>query len=342
MHGTVHGIRSGFTLTELVVVIAIVGALAGLLLPAVQMAREASRRTGCQNNLHQLALATLNHESVHRSVVGHRFIGSLRNRIHKADSSAFTQLLPFLEQSNLAARFKTSSRTFALENRAGFERCPSILRCPSSSVSRVTNLAVSFFDSTGVGTASETSDYAGNGGFLSPDFRLVNYKKYQGAIIAYKQAPRSPVRMSSLTDGTSQTFLFWESATPALKRFPTGDLVDLDANAEDSLGYSVQDEAILTSFKGATKILVYAWCGFRSGVVAAYDANGSTGDPFQDASYGRTINVVNSLARPFSMHPGGAHFVMADGSVHFYAQETDAKVVVSQSMLSDGNAIATN
>jgi prepilin-type N-terminal cleavage/methylation domain-containing protein/prepilin-type processing-associated H-X9-DG protein len=90
----VAGRRRAFTLVELLVVIAIIGVLVSLLLPAVQAAREAARRTQCSNHLKQLGLAMHNYESSHRAFppISPQHTGV----------SAQAQVLPFIEQGNLA------------------------------------------------------------------------------------------------------------------------------------------------------------------------------------------------------------------------------------------------
>ncbi len=94
--------RRGFTLVELLVVIAIIGVLVALLLPAVQSAREAARRTSCENTLKQIGLAALNHESAkHTLPSSSRPTGSTTApRI-----AAFTSLLPYLEEVRLYDKY---------------------------------------------------------------------------------------------------------------------------------------------------------------------------------------------------------------------------------------------
>ena len=87
----------GFTLVELLVVIAIVGILVGLLLPAVQAAREASRRISCRNQLHQLGLAVHNYESTFRVIPPSTFS---EGGAASQPWSGQAMLLPYLQSTN--------------------------------------------------------------------------------------------------------------------------------------------------------------------------------------------------------------------------------------------------
>lgn len=97
-------VRRGFTLVELLVVIAIIGVLVGLMLPAVQAAREAARRMDCSNRLRQLALAMMNYESAFHKYPalrsGTRGTTTLNGNSER--KSAFISLLPFMEQTILS------------------------------------------------------------------------------------------------------------------------------------------------------------------------------------------------------------------------------------------------
>jgi len=94
--------RSAFTLVELLVVIAIIGVLVALLLPAVQAAREAARRTQCTNQLKQIVLASHNvHDVTGYFPSGHKCTadGTGHNSLYY--SNVFIQILPYMEQQGL-------------------------------------------------------------------------------------------------------------------------------------------------------------------------------------------------------------------------------------------------
>ena len=95
--------RAGFTLVELLVVIAIIGVLVALLLPAVQAAREAARRVNCGNNVRQLGLAMHNYESAATRFPPSIMIDPTRQSHFRW--SPLARILPYIEQSNVAAGF---------------------------------------------------------------------------------------------------------------------------------------------------------------------------------------------------------------------------------------------
>ena len=116
----------GFTLVELLVVIAIIGILVGLLLPAVQAAREAGRRMRCGNNLHQMAIAAQNYHDTFR-VFPSGFI--LPNQVLWSGL-----ILPQLEQNTIYESLRFSSPWSSGPNAAACSTLLSVFRCPSASV----------------------------------------------------------------------------------------------------------------------------------------------------------------------------------------------------------------
>jgi prepilin-type N-terminal cleavage/methylation domain-containing protein len=98
--------RSAFTLVELLVVIAIIGILIGMLLPAVQMVREAARRTSCMNNVRQMVLSAHNYESANRHLPASYRLGLGETATSNGSWSIHAQLLPYCEQANAYSMIK--------------------------------------------------------------------------------------------------------------------------------------------------------------------------------------------------------------------------------------------
>jgi prepilin-type N-terminal cleavage/methylation domain-containing protein len=188
-----NGQRRAFTLVELLVVIAIIGVLVALLLPAVQAAREASRRIKCQNHLKQLGLACHNyHDTLLRFPPG--WTGS-------GQGTALCFLLPYLEQNNKAETFDwTQNINTSASNAAARSQDVPVYICPSDPGQ------ARFLTGLG-GQPTGRNNYMANLGNYANWADADNGNRWKANGIFFRH---SGVRMAEITDGTSNTALFSE------------------------------------------------------------------------------------------------------------------------------------
>ena len=178
----------GFTLIELLVVIAIIAILIALLLPAVQQAREAARRTECKNNLKQIGLAFHNYHDMYRALPdGGTDTGSgypcsaCCNANNRGEWNWMYQILPQIEK---AALYNEPSDTKVYQTPVGTYFCPS--RRPPAMYG-----------------SSAKSDYAGNAGD--------GQTAYNGAMV--KRGCNTPLNFALISDGLTNTLLVSEKQT---------------------------------------------------------------------------------------------------------------------------------
>src|SRR5688572_8784277 len=163
--------RSGFTLVELLVVIAIIGILVALLLPAIQAAREAARRSQCTNNLKQLGLALLSHEStIGRFPRNEQVVTKVAGgRAERRDlASHLVMLSPYIEEASLYGKINLDPRASLvpgdqLVDGVQLRRLPlAVLRCPSDEKTGLqTGEGIVAWASLRIGPVAVTS-YAGS------------------------------------------------------------------------------------------------------------------------------------------------------------------------------------
>lgn len=200
--------RYAFTLVELLVVIAIIGILIGMLLPAVQQVREAARRMACANNMRQMALGCLNHESAHmRFPIGHQAVDK-RPIAGTLAAETWTywgwraHILPFIEQQALHSNFDFTIRP--VEDGLHTTEI-SMFVCPSDS-----EINQEVVLRAGVNTLQ--SNYVGNGGSLEGSF-IPFQDYYDGVLTQAEDGLQLGTKMTRITDGTSNTFFFGETVS---------------------------------------------------------------------------------------------------------------------------------
>jgi len=228
--------RSGFTLIELLVVIAIIAVLISLLLPAVQSAREAARRSQCSNNLKQLGIAMHNYHdtigsfptSLWRATMGYED-GTPTSRPGTSGHSWITMSLPFIEQTTIYNAVNFSLHPATPDNHTALMTPISVLQCPSDpspSITQYTRVdtGVGYFgpgDGRN-GSSGPKLSYFGNIGdnnnddqlywpFRSlPIFRDRGYGE-GGTETGIMCRSGGTVSIRDVTDGTSNTFAAGES-----------------------------------------------------------------------------------------------------------------------------------
>lgn len=327
--------RRAFTLVELLVVIAIIGILVGLLLPAVQAAREAARSMQCQNNLHQIGLAThMFHDAFHAFPPARyqpRPDASSDRSCGGDETTWLVRLMPFMEQQAAEARWDYSVaysdhsdevREFTLSSYCCPSRRSASDAVGSGLISGTTTTWITLPCGCRVPVTTSGSrsvrgavgDYGGNHGDLSPgSFGLPSDFYYggngTGVIISSHAKCNSGVpqdwadkiRMKDVTDGLSNTFMAGEMHVPLGK-----------------LGQSPEDAFI---FNG-------------DHVFNSTRVGGPTVPIVQDLR-----DESNGLVSWGSWHPGVCHFVLADGSVRGIAKTVDTETLGNFCNRGDGNVV---
>jgi prepilin-type N-terminal cleavage/methylation domain-containing protein/prepilin-type processing-associated H-X9-DG protein len=212
-----QGADKAFTLVELLVVIAIIGVLAGLLLPAIQAAREAARRAQCQQNLHEIGTAILNYESQHRELpvgcIGYTAQTVDGVRQPKLLISWNVQLLPFLEQRSLGEQYHFDlPSTDPLNHELG-ATVLAIFLCPSTPSETLISPSgnwrgQAYTDYAGIyGVEGPGRDHPDFGNPDLPDPPKQTLRDDSLGVMLYDE----PVTLQQIPDGTAQTVVVAEA-----------------------------------------------------------------------------------------------------------------------------------
>ena len=310
--------KKGFTLIELLVVIAIIAVLVSLLLPAVQQAREAARRSQCRNNLKQIGLALHNYEGSYR-VFPPGYVDFNFNPNNTPDTDLgpgwgwATFLLPFMDQTNVYNQINFNQGVGLLSNVQISKQALPIFQCPSDGLQDPFAVYDSSFG-TPIATVAH-SNYVGDNGWIE----------------CFGGAGGNP-QPGPLADGLNGTFgkagvgIFYRNSNNRI------------ANVTDGLSNTIfvgersSNHAPSTWTGAVTGGRCPAWMAQTAGPYSpppgpAYD-NADFGEALIFA-HGNATHIPNSdfpIFDPdvfYSFHSGGCHFLFGDGSVRFISSSVD-------------------
>ncbi len=321
-----RSVRQGFTLIELLVVIAIIAVLIGLLLPAVQQAREAARRMQCTNNLKQIALASSNyHDSYGCYPQGVQFTFSFSTSGHHVALLPYLEQIPLLNAMNFnwIVPWSGANTTFAGPVR------PSVYVCPS--------------DTTG-----DQVDIFNPAQFLDPGQFFFCYTPFPEAYTSYMGNAGTWFRHSrtqAVLDQSNGLFFRNEGSPGAgisgSTIWTAVTIADITDGTSNTIAHGEHGLGLLTDADRIGNAPSWA-CGWYGDTLftSFYPLNPQR--KVQNV-YGDGLTEA-FLGAASSFHPGGANFSMADGSVRFIKDTidswpTDAQTAVPLGVIQDSNGL---
>ena len=328
--------REAFTLVELLVVIGVIAILIGLLLPAVQMAREAARKMQCSNNLRQFGLALHNYESAHRVLPPAIVIAeNPKNSFRPFYSRSLLMMLPFFEKGNLA-KLADPTIPAADQPKEVLESTVSVFHCPSDPVDILDHPGLERLGFNRLYGSSSYGECKGLDDSLSWEGRLFNAPSSNTESGVF-YAANTHVRFGIVIDGLSNTMAFGEAASG----FPLGIGIGSTAKSETLSGHS-------WAF-GIANISPYSSLGvnFASGMCSTVEklnkkpVTDSSSDVFRPfdgrPSYRGGPHHVSNFR---SFHTGGGQFLYCDGHVSFMSDSIDPMPYRQLSTMRGGETIA--
>ena len=323
--------RTAFTLIELLVVIAIIGILVALLLPAVQAAREAARRTQCANNFKQAGLALQNYHSVFQCLPG---IGSSSPRAY----SVLAQSLPFAEEVSLQDLIDFSQPIYTggghagppsivPANREAARTLVKMFRCPSDGQADL----FTEFDCNGAGGEA----YRGANGVVSTGSGRDSTWDLRSPTdgLFYFSSARG---FRDVLDGTSNTVML--SETLLGNGISSGPQPSKPHQAVAYIGHTVHTNPDAAALSNGS---VQAWHGYRgyawiSG--KSYSTTFSTYDP-PNPAHPDVSQLAYGWFAARSHHPGGVNVCLVDGSVRFVSNDIEPTTWNNLGSIADGEVI---
>lgn len=295
--------RAGFTLVELLVVIAIVSILIGLLLPAVQAAREAGRRIQCQNNMRQMGIALHQFHDTFRVFPASGWTRSGPGNPQGRFVGWQVLILPMLEQQTVLTQYDRNSDWWSIDNLSQGAIGLPVYRCPSSPIDPQIVFAAPKppRPALSLDPPLAPADYAALMGVSS----VINPVLYGHSHVTRAVMHRnSRVRFADIRDGTSHSITVTEcTARPQVYRQRLG-----RAELSNDQGYGWIDSESGFSLDGASAD------GSRQGL-------GPLLTPV-------AINATNEN-EPYSFHSGGCYLLFADAHVAFVAESTELAIVAA-------------